>query len=157
MKGAPKPARRSAGRGDGHLAASVWVRLLKAHDLLLREVRRTVPERLTLPQFDVLAQLHRRPDGMTPGELTRELLVTAGNVTGIVDRLVRRGLAERRPVPEDRRAVRVRLTTRGRRTIGRAFPRHRQDLSRLLAGVSPPELARLRDLLGRVGRALEEP
>lgn len=156
MRNAPRPRRRSAAGGGGRLAASVWVRLLKAHGLLLREVRRSVPGRLTLPQFDVLAQLHRRPPGMTPGELTRALLVTAGNVTGIVDRLVRRGLAERRPVPEDRRAVRVRLTARGQRTIARAFPRHRQDLARLLAGVPAGELARLRDLLGRVGRALEE-
>src|SRR5262245_63684723 len=91
----------------GPLALSVWVRLLKAHALLLREVRRRVPEDLTLPQFDVLAQLHRRASGMTPGELTRELLVTGGNVTVIVDRLVDLGLAERHPVPEDRRAVRV--------------------------------------------------
>ena len=66
-----------------------------------RRVRRSVPGDLTLPQFDVLAQLYRRPPGMTPGQLTRELLVTAGNVTGIVERLARRGLVERRPVPED--------------------------------------------------------
>ena len=72
---------------DSRLALSVWVRLLKAHGLLLREVRRRVPDALTLPQFDVLAQLHRSDEGMTPGELTRELLVTAGNVTGIVERL----------------------------------------------------------------------
>src|SRR4029078_13418047 len=85
------------------LALSVWVRLLKAHGLMLREVRRRVPISLTLPQFDVLAQLHRREDGMTPGELTRELLVTPGNVTGIVDRLVRLGLAERGAGPQGRR------------------------------------------------------
>ena len=80
---------RKPARDPGPLALSAWVRLLKAHGLILREVRRALPGTLTLPQFDVLAQLYRRPDGMTPGELTRELLVTAGNVTGIVRYLER--------------------------------------------------------------------
>jgi DNA-binding MarR family transcriptional regulator len=137
------------------LALSVWVRLLKAHALLMREVRRRVPEDLTLPQFDVLVQLARREAGMTPGELTRELLVTAGNVTGIVERLAGCGLVERCPVPEDRRAVRVRLTTRGRRLMRRAIPRHRRDVGALLERVPTQDLANLRDLLGTVSRALE--
>jgi DNA-binding MarR family transcriptional regulator len=141
--------------GREGLALSVWVRLLKVHALLMREVRRRVPEDLTLPQFDVLVQLARREAGMTPGELTRELLVTAGNVTGIVERLAGVGLVERRPVPEDRRAVRVRLTTRGRRLMRRAIPRHRRDVDALLEGVPTQDLASLRDLLGTVSRALE--
>ncbi|MBI3932947.1 MAG: MarR family transcriptional regulator [Acidobacteria bacterium] len=141
---------------DGHLPLSVWVRLLKAHGLLLREVRRRVPESLTLPQFDVMAQLYREDGGMTPGELTRALLVTAGNVTGIVDRLARLGLAERRPVPEDRRAIRVRLTQRGRQLMQRAIPRHRRDVESLLGTIPSGDLARLRALLGRLNRALEE-
>ena len=146
---------RRAAAADGALALSVWVRLLKAHGLALRQVRRRVPEGLTLPQFDVLGQLHRRREGMTPGELTRALLVTAGNVTGVVGRLVAVGLVERHPVPEDRRAVRVRLTPRGRRLMRRAIPRHRRDVATLLAGVSPADLGRLRDLLGHLGRTLE--
>ena len=151
---AARPPRRAA-PADGALAVSVWVRLLKAHGLVLRQVRRRVPEGLTLPQFDVLVQLHRRDEGMTPGELTRALLVTAGNVTGIVSRLVDMGLAERRPVLDDRRAVRVRLTPRGRRLMRRAIPRHRRDVAALLSGMASGDLARLRDLLGRMGRALE--
>jgi DNA-binding MarR family transcriptional regulator len=133
----------------------VWLRLLKAHGLLLREVRRRAPFGLTLPQFDVLAQVQRRPAGITPGELTRELLVTAGNVSVIVERLVRLGLVERHPVPGDRRAVRIRLTARGRRVMQRSIPRHRRDLESLLAGVPAEQLARLRDLLGNLSRALE--
>lgn len=138
------------------LALSVWVRLLKAHGLMMREVRRRVPESLTLPQFDVLVQLARHDDGMTSGELTRELLVTAGNVTGIVDRLEATGLVERGPVPGDRRVVKVRLTSRGRHLAQRVIPRHRKDVGALLEGVPQGDLARLRDLLGTVARALEE-
>ena len=57
-----------------------------------------MPEDLTLPQFDVLAQLHRDPEGMTSRELTRELLVTAGQRhRASSSRLSRLGLVERRP------------------------------------------------------------
>jgi DNA-binding MarR family transcriptional regulator len=141
--------------GDAQLALSVWVRLLKAHGLLLREVRRRVPETLTLPQFDVLAQLYRRPEGRTPRELTRELLVTAGNLTGVIERLRRLGLVQRRAVPGDRRAVSIRLTGRGRRAMRRAIPRHRRDVRRLLAHVEAADLARLRDLLGTLSHGLD--
>jgi len=138
------------------LALAVWLRLLKVHGLLLREVRRVIPGGLTLPQFDVLAQLRRRPEGMTPGEVTRALLVTAGNVTGIVDRLVRAGLVERRPVPEDRRAIRVRLTRRGRRLMEEAIPRHARDLTSVLGSVPPAELEALKERLGSLVRRLED-
>jgi DNA-binding MarR family transcriptional regulator len=143
-------------KDHGRLALSTWVRLLRAHGLLLRELRRGMPPELTLPQFDVLAQLSRQPEGMTPGELTRELLVTAGNVTGIVDRLEQLGLVQRRRVPEDRRAVRVRLTARGRRLMERVLPRHRRQVQSLLAALAPVELSRLRDLLGVLNHRLAD-
>jgi DNA-binding MarR family transcriptional regulator len=114
-----------------------------------------VPQELTLPQFDVLAQLHRRPEGMRPGQLTRELLVTAGNVTGIVARLEALNLVARRRVPEDRRAVRLRLTARGRRLMARAIPRHRREVGALLGRVDVLRLESLRDLLGELSRSLE--
>ena len=139
---------------EPHVATSVWVRLLKAHSLLLREVRRRVPAPLTLPQFDVLAQLYRG-GAMTPGELTRELLVTAGNVTGIVERLTRMGLVSRHRVPEDGRAVRVRLTPRGRQLMSRAIPRHRREVAALLSVLPAGELKRLRLLLGTLGEELQ--
>lgn len=150
-------ATRRARPADPSLAISVWVRLLKAHRLLLREVRRMVPAGLTLPQFDVLAQLERKPEGMTPKELTRELLVTAGNVTGIVERLVSRGLVARQPVPQDRRTVRILLTPEGRRRTAEALPGHRRELARLLAGVPPSALAALREALGGFLHVLETP
>jgi DNA-binding MarR family transcriptional regulator len=147
----PRPA---IADGEAQVATSVWVRLLKAHGLLLREVRRRVPAPLTLPQFDVLAQLHRT-GAMTPGALTRELLVTAGNLTGIVERLVRMKLISRHRVPEDGRAVRVQLTPRGRQLMGKAIPRHRRDVAALLSVLPAGELRRLRVLLGTLGEELQ--
>ena len=82
--------------------------------------RETLRERLrrefamTLPQFDVLAALARRADGVTMTELSRYLMVSNGNVTGIVSRLVDDGLVVRKPVPGDRRATVVQLTDKGR-------------------------------------------
>lgn len=139
---------------DDAAALAVWVRLLKAHGLILRELRRRVPEDLTLAQFDVLAQLHRDADGMTSSALTRALLVTAGNVTGIVGRLSRGGLVERRPVPGDRRAARIRLTARGRQAMHRALPRHRRDVAALMSALPARDLVVLRGLLGRLNRSL---
>jgi DNA-binding MarR family transcriptional regulator len=140
---------------DDALAASTWVRLLKVHGLVLRQMRRRVPAGLTLPQLDVLAQLARHGDGMTAGDLTRELLVTAGNVTGIVDRLVALRLVERRRVPEDRRTARITLTASGRRLASRALPRHRKDVADVLAAVPEPRLRELRQLLGEACTALQ--
>ena len=149
-------ARRASVPGDEALAVAAWVRLLKAHGLVLRALRRRPPADLTLPQFDVLAQLARRPEGMRSSDLTRELLVTAGNVTGLVARLSRLGLVERLAVPGDRRAVRIRLTTRGRRMMAKALPRHRREVAHLFAALPGRDLASLRGLLGRLNASLEE-
>jgi DNA-binding MarR family transcriptional regulator len=147
-------ARRSSVDDAQAVAVAVWVRLLKTHGLMLRALRRSVPEDLTLAQFDVLAQLDREREGMTGSALTRALLVTAGNVTGIVGRLSRLGLVERRPVPGDRRAARIRLTARGRQVMQRALPRHRRDVAALLGALPARDLETLRGLLGRINDAL---
>jgi DNA-binding MarR family transcriptional regulator len=153
---AAQPRRRASVEDAQSAAVAVWVRLLKAHGLMLRELRPRVPEDLTLAQFDVLAQLDRVPEGMTSGALTRALLVTAGNVTGIVGRLARLGLVEKRPVPGDRRAARICLTARGRQVMQRALPRHRRDVASLLAALPARDLDTLRSLLGRLNQSLEE-
>lgn len=127
---------------------------MKAHGLVLRELRRGA-DGLTLPQFDVLAQLERRPEGMTAGQITRALLVTAGNVTGIVHRLAAAGFVERHPVPGDRRAVRVALTPRGRRVAATHVAAHRRRLAAIFARVPARDLARLRTLLRRLNASLE--
>lgn len=140
------------GAGNGSKRAlSLWLRLLKAHSLMLREVRRDFGEVATLPQFDVLAQLAREPEGLPFVVLSRRLLVTAGNLTGIVDRLERDGLVRREGDPSDRRVFRVRLTSRGRARVQTLIPRHDRRLRELLSGLSPRQQETLRDLLGRLG------
>ena len=72
---------------------------------------------ITLPRFDLLAQLERNPGGLKMGELSRRLMVTSGSITGLTDQLAAEGLVERTPIPADRRAFLVRLTAKGKRTF----------------------------------------
>jgi DNA-binding MarR family transcriptional regulator len=142
--------------GEPSLALSLWVRLMKTHNLILNDVRKCLKGRCTLPQFDVMVQLHRAPSGLTFREISRRLLVSAGNLTGIVDRLAAEGLARREIVAHDRRSFRIRLTPRGRRLMARLLVIHRDDLERILSPVPEAQQSALRALLGSAARRLEE-
>lgn len=100
-----------------------------------------------MARFDLLASLHRH-DGQTLAGLSRALLVTAGNVTGLVDRAERDGVVERRPDPDDRRASRVWLTERGRTLIKSVLPMHDAQVHEMLSGLPRQDRRELRRLLG---------
>ena len=95
----------------------LWLRLFTCKELIEGEVRRRLRESfdVTLPRFDLMAQLERAPKGMTLGELSQRMMVSNGNVTGLVDRLVEQGLITRQPSLKDRRAQIVNLTAQGRK------------------------------------------
>jgi DNA-binding MarR family transcriptional regulator len=132
------------------LALRVHLRLASCRNLLMRESRKSVERwNLTLPQFDVLAELARADArGFTFVELSRLLLVTSGNLTGIVDRLEQEQLVVREPDKADRRVVRVRLTAKGRKLTGRILPQHAEDVRAILAEVPHETLAQLAATLG---------
>jgi DNA-binding MarR family transcriptional regulator len=130
-------------------SVSVWFRLLSCHALMLAELRRSFETRMTMARFDLLASLHRH-DGQTLAGLSRALLVTAGNVTGLVDRAERDGVVERRRDPDDRRASRVWLTGRGRALIRSVLPEHDRQVHEMLGGLGRDERRDLRRLLGRL-------
>ena len=101
---------------DSKARLRLWLRLLGACNTIEAELRnkfRTEFES-TLPRFDVMAALDRQPEGLKMSQLSQELRVSNGNVTGLIDRLVDDGIASRSPVPGDRRAHLVRLTQQGR-------------------------------------------
>ena len=93
-----------------------WLRLLATSTQIETEIRRRLRDRfgISLPRFDYLAQLYRQPDGLKMKDLSRQLMVTGGNVTGLTDELEREGLVERVGSPTDRRSWIVRLTEPGR-------------------------------------------
>ena len=110
----------------------------------------------TLPRFDVMATLARHPDGLRMTDISGRLRVSAGNVTGIVDRLVAEGLARREPVPGDRRALRVRLTRAGRDAFEAQAAAHEGWVDELLGMIGPEEIAALAphlDAIAAGGRA----
>ncbi len=130
----------------------LWLRLLACANLIEGEVRRRLRLSFgtTLPRFDLMAQLERAgPEGLTLGEVSRRMMVSNGNVTGIAARLVAEGLIARRANPADRRAGALRLTPAGRREFVRQSAEHEGWIADLLSGLTPADQAALHRLLGR--------
>jgi len=122
-------------RDTHHQALKLWLRLLscttRVEGVIRDRLRRDFA--ITLPRFDLLAQLEREPDGMTMGELSQRMMVTGGNVTGITDQLEAEGLVKRVAHPRDRRAFTVQLTPSGRRQFRRMAVVHEQWIVELFA------------------------
>jgi len=107
-------------------------------------------------EFDVLAALRRAgpPYDLSPGRLVAETMVTSGTMTNRVDRLVARGLVERRPDPDDRRGVLVSLTASGRRTVDAALDELLAHEREILGALDTAEAARLADALRTLARSV---
>lgn len=133
-------------------ALRLWLRLLTCTQLVEKQVRSRLREQFdtTLPRFDLMSQLERAPEGLKMNELSRRMMVTGGNVTGITDQLVTEGLVERMDVEGDRRAYRVRLTARGRRQFNDMAREHEQWIVDAFDALSEREVATLYKLLGKV-------
>ena len=139
----------------------LWLRLLACTTLIETELRRRFREEFdfTMPRFDVLAQLDREPSGLVLGELPKRLMVSAGNLTPIVDRLVEDGYITRTPSNLDRRVQIVCMTVEGRKAFRRMAKRHGVWLASLLAEFPPDRLngliTQLDELKGTVRDALQ--
>ncbi|WP_071674019.1 MarR family winged helix-turn-helix transcriptional regulator [Nioella nitratireducens] len=132
-----------------------WIRLLRltrATENHLREYLR-VKHGTTLPRFDVMAALHRVDGPMKMSDLSRQLLVSNGNATAVVERLEKEGLAQRAPGEGDRRVVLVELTDKGRAVFEAQAADHRAEVDRLFSMLEHEELDALRDILHRVEEA----
>jgi DNA-binding MarR family transcriptional regulator len=139
-----------------HDAVRLWLRLLACTTLIERDIRARLRARfgITLARFDVLAQLARAPEGMRMQQLSRRLMVTGGNVTGLARELVAEGLVERHTSASDRRVQVVRLTARGRRTFEAMAVEHERWVIERLAALDRHERAALHAALGRLKDAL---
>ncbi len=130
-------------------AVSAWVRMLECHSRILASLRNELKDDVSLARFDLLTSLDRQ-DGQTLASLSRRLLVTAGNLTGLVDRASRDGLVVRKSDARDRRVSRVYLTRKGRTTVAAAIPRHARAVQQTLTPLSATEVEELRRLLGKL-------
>ena len=150
---APAPGSPPHAEPAGALAVRAWVRVLAVQKRALAEIRDDLEREMTMPRFDLLANVIRS-DGQTLAALSRSMLVTAGNLTGLVDRAARDGLVERRADPGDRRAWRVHVTPKGQRAFREAERRHAAKVAKLFAGLSRAELVTLINLLDKLRTGL---
>ena len=113
----------------------LWLRLLSLHNLVEGSVRRHLQERFgcTLPQFDVLAELDYAREPQTMSQVSRRLMVSNGNLTGVVDRLVREGLVVREVAAHDRRAQMLSLSDEGQRRFEAMAADHAAWMQELFA------------------------
>lgn len=145
----------SANEAD-RLEIRMWLRMLTCTTLIEGELRSRLSEvfQTTLPRFDALAQLDRAPEGLTMGQLSTRMMVSGGNVTGVVDRLEKDGLVERVLAPGDRRSNIVRLTAAGKALFDRMAGEHHRCLHTLLRDLDHPQVDALFELLGRLKTSL---
>lgn len=143
---------------DRKLELRLWLRMLACTTTIEQGIRSRLRVEFdtTLPRFDLLAQLDREPGGLTMGELSSRLMVSAGNVTGLVGRLAEEGLVERARRVEDRRTQVVRLTPAGKRFFDHMTPAHEQWIDDVFGHLAPEEAAMLYHLLGKLKRHLKE-
>lgn len=133
-----------------HATLKLWLRLLACTTQIESEIRRRLRQRfgISLSRFDYLAQLYRQPDGLRMKDLSRHLMVTGGNVTGLTDELEREGLVAREGSPTDRRAWIVRLTDVGRSAFATMAQEHEGWLVELFAGFGSGDTQQLYQQLG---------
>ena len=143
---------------DG-LEVRIWLRLLTCSNLIGSGVRQKLHHDYdtTLPRFDILAQLDRASDALSMGELSQRLMVTNGNITGLIDRLVRDRLVAREPAPNDRRMQLVRLTDDGRNSFAALAADHRKWVTEMMDDMSTAEMTQLYDLLAKLKGSVLEP
>jgi DNA-binding MarR family transcriptional regulator len=144
-----------------HGAIRLWLRMLATNRLVEARTRRLLQERYatTLPRFDLMAQLERVPQGLKMGELSKRMMVTGGNVTGITDGLAKEGLVERIADAKDRRATLVRLTPASRRSFAAMSAEHERWIVESFTPLTGREMATMASLLARLKahvRSLEE-
>lgn len=143
-------------RDEHHVSLRLWLRLFACTSLVESRIRQKLQATfdMTLPRFDLMAQLERAPEGLKMGELSQRLMVTGGNITGITDTLEREGLVERVDDPVDRRAWRVRLTRQGLQMFRKIAAEHERWLIELFVDVPASKQTHVTELLARLKHAV---
>jgi DNA-binding MarR family transcriptional regulator len=141
---------------EHHQSLRLWLRMLSCTTRIENEIRsrlRTTFD-ITLPRFDLMAQLQRHPDGLRMGELSKRMMVTGGNITGITDQLEREQLVVRVQDVNDRRASAVKLTSAGRAAFDEMAAVHERWIEEMLADVAAEDKATMIALLSTMKRSL---
>ena len=141
---------------DSHMGLRLWLRMLTTTNLVQAELRKRLRNEFdtTLPRFDLMAQLERHPEGLKMTELSRRLMVTGGNITGITDQLEKEGLVVRDTDPNDRRSYQRVSHADGRKAFDRMAVAHEQWVVELFGGLQLDEKSRTHQTLGKLKQHL---
>ena len=143
---------------EHHESLRLWLRILTCTNLVENELRNYLREEFdsTLPRFDFIAQLERHPQGLRMGELSRLMMVSGGNVTGIATQLEKEGLIKRETSKGDRRSFVVRLTAKGQRRFKRMAEEHEAWVIEMFSGMEATEIDALLQLLRKLKEELNQ-
>jgi len=147
---------RLAATPDHRDELRLWLRLLTCTNLIEGEVRSRLREKfdVTLPRFDLMAQLEKAPEGLTLGDLSRRMMVSNGNITGLVERLMESGHVLRVPHATDRRIAYVKLTQAGHAAFAEMAGVHAGWIADLFSELPPGDRRTLLRLLGALKQSV---
>ncbi len=148
---------KAAGVSHSKQSLRLWLRLFSCATVVEKTVRARLEAEFdtTLPRFDALAALERRPEGLTMSELSGAMMVSNGNAPGIVARLIEDGLVSKTPHDGDRRISTVRLTPKGRAQFLRMAAAHEGWIDELFSGVPDAQARHLTTMLGLLRESVE--
>jgi DNA-binding MarR family transcriptional regulator len=143
-------------KDETHQALRLWLRMLTCTNLIENEIRRRLRGAfdISLARFDLMAQLDRHPAGLKMSELSRRMMVSGGNVTGLTDQLEAEGLVVRSDDPHDRRAYTVRMTAAGHKAFAQMASEHESWVVELFEGLGGADKDRMFALLANLKRGL---
>jgi DNA-binding MarR family transcriptional regulator len=136
------------------LELRTWIQMMRTSSRMERRLEQALERHgLSIAQFDILATLGFE-QGITQQDLAERLLVTKGNICGMIDRMEVGGWVERRPDPGDRRLNRLFLTRQGKAKLGQTLPEQDALLKQLMSALKPTEIQSLYQFLDRLEEAV---
>jgi len=141
---------------SSHLSVKTWIRLYACSNLIEQQIQQKLRSQfgITLARFDFLAQLVRRPGGMKMNVLSKKLMVSGGNVTGLTDQLVKEELVLRQDDPNDRRSYVLICTEKGKREFAVMAQAHESWIGEILGDLDASELKHLHTSLDHLRNLL---
>ncbi len=137
-------------------ALDLWVKLARASATFGKMASENIRTfGLTESQFSVIECLgHKGPLKLVV--LSKKMLVSSGNVTCVVDNLEKQNLVERIPSKEDRRAIIVQLTSKGKDLFDKIFIKHAKFITKIAGVLNDKEQETLASLLKKLGLSLKD-
>lgn len=135
-----------------------WLGLVRCFSSIERVLMRRLSDEFnsSLPRYDVLTALALAPEALTMGELASMLMVTKGNITGVVARLKKEGLVRKAASETDRRVQSVTMTKKGRELWGAMHAHYDRTVAEVLSGQSREDLRALTQVLEATRLAIQE-